>query len=155
MLKFLEDYESAFMNIEYVIQRQYPQNRHEGGALHTDHGNWHLFIQNFMVPDLTDHLIENVEVSTDTWPAMVDELCCCLAKCQHHAVDIAKCKAHQATTDHEQSPPSSLMIEPNYSSVYASLQQPSFIQALSTDWRVGYELWKHIPKEFQEKLTTI
>ena len=38
MLKFLEDYESAFMNIEYVIQRQYPDSNKEGGALHTDHG---------------------------------------------------------------------------------------------------------------------
>ena len=96
-----------------------------------------------------------MEVVTDTWPVVVDELCCRLAKCQHHAVVIAKRKAHQATTDHEQSQPSSLTIEPDYSSIYASLQQPSFIQALSTDWRVGYELWKHIPKEFQEKLTTI
>ena len=54
MLKFLEDYESAFMNIEYVIQHQYPHSHHEGGALHTDNGKWCLFIQNFFAPDLTD-----------------------------------------------------------------------------------------------------
>ena len=108
-----------------------------------------------MIPDLTDHLIENVEVSTDTWPAMVDELRHRLAKRQHHAVDIAKRKAHQATTDHKMSQLSSQPLEPDYSSIYTSLQQPSFIQALSSDWHVGYELWKHIPKEFQEKLTTI
>ena len=123
-----------FMNIKYVIQHQYPHSNNEGGALHTD---------------LTDHLIENVEVSTDTWPATVDELHCCLAKCQHHAVDIAKHKAHLATTDLELMQLPSQAMEPDYSSIYTSLQQPSFIHALRS------ELWKHIPKEFQEKLTTI
>ena len=150
MLKFLEDYESAFMNIEYVIQYQYPHSNKEGGALHTDHGKQCLFIQNFMFPDLTDHLIENVEVSTNTWPAMVDELRCRLAKRQHHAVYIAKRKTHQATIVPEEidQPPQSL--EPDYSSIYSSLQQPSFIHALSSNWRVGYELWKQFPQNFKK-----
>ena len=75
-----------------------------------------------MVPDLTDHLIENAEIGTDTWPAMVDELYHHLAKQQHHATDVAKHKAHQATTISDtilQEPP---VIEPDYSSIYSSLE---------------------------------
>ena len=121
----------------------------------TNHGKWQLFIQNFMVPDLTDHLIENVDVSTDTWPAMVDELRRRLAKRQHHAIDIAKRKAHQVISDYEPMESPQPMLESDFSSIYTSLQQPSFIHALSSDWHVRYELWKHIPKEFQDKLTSI
>ena len=38
MLQFLEDYESAFMNIEYVKQRQKMAGVKNNGALHTDDG---------------------------------------------------------------------------------------------------------------------
>ena len=80
MLQFLEDYEAAFMNIEYVMKRQQAYSHTHGSDLYTDDGKRRLFAQNFMVPDLTDHLIDNVEACTDNWNDMVNALRRRLAK---------------------------------------------------------------------------
>ena len=155
MLQFLEDYENAFMNIEYVMQRQQGYLEGDAVALHTDNGKRRLFIQNFHVPDLTDNLIENVEHNTDTWDAMVDDLRRRLAKRNHHALEDARGRAHQAVTaydeDYNDETPTS---QPEISaSIFQALNHPAFINALNSDWRVGYELWKKLPRQIQEQIT--
>ena len=84
-LQFLEDYENAFMNIDYVLKHQWLSGTYSDGSLYTNNGKQHLFVQNFTVPDLTAELIDTIENTTDTWDAMVDSLHQCLAKRTIHA----------------------------------------------------------------------
>ena len=74
MIQFLEDYESAFMNIDYVMRRKPLTSSYKSNSLYTDDGKRRLFVQNFTVPDLTAELIESVENSTESWEALVDQL---------------------------------------------------------------------------------
>ena len=96
MIQFLEDYEDAFMNMEYVMWRKSHHDSNTSKSLYTDDGKRRLFIQNFTVPDLTAELIESVENNTQTWEALVDQLFCRLSRRTIHAKDIAYIKAHQS-----------------------------------------------------------
>ena len=93
MQQFLEDYENAFMNIEYVMNKQM-KSQSNYNALYTDDGKRSLFIQNFTVPDLTDILIESVESVTDTWYAMVDELRRSIARRMANSVHYSQSNAY-------------------------------------------------------------
>ncbi len=78
-IQFLEDYESAFMNIEYVLRTQPFTTAHQRPYLYTNEGKRNLFVQNFTVIGLTAELIESVDSVTSTWEGMVDDLHKCLA----------------------------------------------------------------------------
>jgi hypothetical protein len=151
MISFLEDYETAFMNIEYVMRRKPITGSHESRSLYTDDGKRRLFIQNFTVPDLTAELIESVENNTETWDAMVDQLRRRLARRTIHSNDVARRKAHYALgqnqlNDLDLSTPASIM---------ATMNSPAFINALSLDWKVGYQLWKNLTDELKKKVQDI
>ena len=160
MLQFLEDYENAFMNIEYVMQRQQMSGKHSGGALHTDDGKRRLFVQNFTVPDLTDNLIENVESTTDTWDAMVDELRRRLAKRNAHSVDVAKRRAHNMVSEQMEEENTDIALtnhinHTNFQTPDIQLNDSSInalINTLNTDWKVGYKLWKNLTQQLQKQV---
>ena len=153
MLQFVEDYEVAFSNIEYVKRKQQLSGRPTGEALHTDEGKRSIFVRNFTVVDLTDTLIENVEAVTNTWDSMVDELRRRLAKRNSQVASRIKAKAHHTTRavteEHGVSLPQTTR-ELDYQSMLTS-----FVQALNADWKVGYQLWKNLPKELQQELTKV
>ena len=67
-IQFLEDYESDFLNIEFVMRTN---NISDSTSLYTDDGKRRLFVQQFSVPNLTADLIDTVESTTETWEAMV------------------------------------------------------------------------------------
>ena len=74
-LQFLEDYESAYMNIAHIMKHNKTFSTcHTGQDLHTDHGKQQTFTTNFSVLGCTVTLIENVASQTTTWDAMVNEL---------------------------------------------------------------------------------
>ena len=93
--KFVEDHESACMNIECVLRT----NPHSGGTLdgttlHTDKGKRNVCVHNFTLPGITSELIESVETATDTWEEMVSELRHRLAFRSIHDKNFASSNAH-------------------------------------------------------------
>ena len=94
MIQFLEEYENAFMHIEYSMQRQPLTGSDDSNSLYTDDGKCRPFIQNFTIPYLTAELIKSVENNTYTCDAMVDHLCRHLARRTIHEKDVVRRKAH-------------------------------------------------------------
>ena len=76
MLKFLEDYEAEFMNIDYVTSHNplLDGNGAPTTGYCTDAGKRDQFMQNFTLSEVNEELIETVESTTETWPEMVDAL---------------------------------------------------------------------------------
>ena len=74
-LQFVEDCESAHMNIECVLRTNpHTSGALDGATLYTDKGKRNTFVHNFTCPGLTSELIESVEVATSTWEEMLNEL---------------------------------------------------------------------------------
>jgi len=148
MLQFLEDYESAFMNIEHVLNNK-PSTEGITG-LYTDQGKRNLFVQNFTVPDLTAELIESVESTTETWEDMVNELRHRLAKCTIAARNEGKRRAHLTTQDTHDSDltmttqdlaSTSRNIACNLSSLAIDDSYlDSYVHMLAQDWKIGFKL---------------
>ena len=148
MIQFLEDYESAFMNIEYVM-RSKPLTAGSQG-FYTGDGKHCIFVQNFTVPDLTSELIESVEATTVTWDAMVDKLCHCIVKQTVVAQNVARRKAHMASIEANRDNPE---VDNHIShfnvnrfefsdSSFSDDDITSFINMISQNWKVGYKLWQ-------------
>ena len=94
-LQFVEDCESAHMNIECVLRTNPHSGRIlDGAALCTDKGKRNTFVHNFALPGITSELIESVEMATDTWEEMVSELCHRLARRSIHDKNFATSNAH-------------------------------------------------------------
>ena len=147
MIKFLEDYESAFLNIEYVLRHKRLSGDHDCPDLYTDEGKQRLFVQNFSVPDLTADLIDSVESTTESWDAMIDSLRRRLANHSAHSKTVAKRNPHLSTIDDflELHAPSlrtfsSPSVSPTFTLTEDMVASPAFINALSSDWRIGYKL---------------
>jgi hypothetical protein len=146
------------MNIEYVMHKQQSDQ-----GLYTDSGKRRHFARNFMVPDLTDHLIEMVELCTQTWDGMVDDLRRRLAKRQHHSFEDSKRKAHQAVTEPPETgstvpdtpSPSPIDHDTTLATILQVLNHTAFINALNSDWRIGYELWGKLPSQLKQQLMNI
>jgi len=154
MIQFLEDYEDAFLNIDYVLRNQPDYAGNNGITLYTDDGKRRQFVQNFSVPDFTADLIDTVEQTTNTWDAMVSSLRQRIARRTINDRETAKRKAHMTVdTDTTQLMPArrSQMAEasPQMS------EMDAFVNALAQDWRVGYRLWKELGPEIQKKVTNI
>ncbi len=132
MLQFLEDYEAAFMNIEYVKKKQQLSGTDSGERLHNDQGKRAIFVRNFHLPNITDTLIEDVELHTSTWAEMVDVLRRKIARRTANALTTSRSKAHTVSTDED-------------------LQ--SLVYALSADWNVGYKLWKTLEEDLRQRIT--
>src|SRR5210317_132548 len=73
MLQFVEDFETAFTNIDAVCEGN-PEMAQKNVGLYTDQGKRELFISKFSAGPGTMDLIEAVESTTTTWPDMVDAL---------------------------------------------------------------------------------
>jgi len=159
MLQFLEDYESAFMNIEHVMSSK-PSSEGITG-LYTDQGKRNLFVQNFTVPDLTAELIESVEATTETWDDMVNELRHRLAKRTISAKQEGKRKAHMTLQEESNT------IVPSFSQSQHLVNNTSldlsnidlsdnhldaYVHAVSQDWNVGYKLWQKLTEELKKKI---
>ncbi len=132
MLQFLEDYEAAFMNIEYVKKKQQLSGTDSGEGLHTDQGKRAIFVCNFHLPNITNTLIEDVELHTSMWAEMVDVLRRKIARRIANALTTSRSRAHTVSTDED-------------------LQ--SLVYALSADWNVGYKLWKTLEEDLRQRIT--
>ena len=99
-LQFVEDHESACINIEYVIRTNPRTGRAlDGATLCTDKGKRNTFAHSFTCPGLTSELIESVEVATSTWEEMVNELCHRLACRSIHDKNFENLNAHLISHD--------------------------------------------------------
>ena len=163
-IKFLEAYETAFMNIDYVLRRKRLNGDHRCDGYYTDDGKRRLFVQNFSVINHTADLIDNVVNNTETWDAMVDDLRRRLARRDYLAKTTARHQAHQ-TISYEslvQDTPTPIvegisdttpsMSDDAYINLFTS---PAFINALSQDWKVGYPLWQQLPQRIKDDIITI
>ena len=137
MMQFLEDYEEAFMNMENVMQRKHQHNPNESCSLYTDDRKRRLFIQNFTVPDLTATLIENVESSTQTWEALVDQLRRRIARRTIHATDAASRRANQALVG---TPPSDQSTQRKVNQAYVETPHGYQGQYMPTELIPSYNL---------------
>src|SRR5210317_352536 len=73
MLQFVEDFETAFTNIDAVCEGN-PEMTQWNVGLYTDQNKRELFISKFSAGPGTMDMIEAVESTTTTWPDMVDSL---------------------------------------------------------------------------------
>src|SRR5210317_100060 len=73
MLQFVEDFESAFINIDTVCEGN-PEMAQWNVGLYTDQGKRELFISKFSAGPGTMDMIEAVESTTTTWHDIVDAL---------------------------------------------------------------------------------
>src|SRR5210317_667924 len=80
MLQFVEDFETAFTNIDAVCEGN-PEMAQKNVGLYTNQGKRELFISKFRAGPRTMDMIEAVESTTTTWPDMVDALRQKIAHC--------------------------------------------------------------------------
>src|SRR5210317_1828386 len=73
MLQFVEDFETAFTNIDAVCKGN-PEMAQLNVGLYMDKGKRELFISKFSAGPGTMYMIEAVESTTTTWPDMVDAM---------------------------------------------------------------------------------
>src|SRR5210317_2243054 len=73
MLQFVEDFETAFTNIDAVCEGN-PEMAQKNVGLYTDQGKRELFISKFSAGPGTMDMVEAMESTTTTWPDMVDAL---------------------------------------------------------------------------------
>src|SRR5210317_2064627 len=73
MLQFVEDFETAFTNIDAVCEGN-PEMAQRNVGLYMDQGKRELFISKFSAGPETMDMNEAVESTTTTWPDMVDAL---------------------------------------------------------------------------------
>src|SRR5210317_2133348 len=71
MLQFVEDFETAFTNIDAVCESN-PEMAQRNVGLYTDQGKRELFISKFHAGPETMDMIEAMESTPTTWPDMVD-----------------------------------------------------------------------------------
>ena len=164
MLSFLEDYENAFMNIDYVTRHTSMMG--DGNplvGLYTDQGKRQLFVQNFTLLDVTAEMIENVESTTETWDDMVDALRLRMAKRVATDKDVAKRRAHLTVQDTEPAPclptiPEQPSSEISIHEVAAFLCHASpedttvFANLLAQDMMVGRRLWQLLSSALKEQI---
>src|SRR5210317_55901 len=73
MLQFVEDFETAFTNIDAVCEGN-PEMTQQNVGLYIDQGKRELFISKFSARPGTMDMIEAMESTSTTWPDMVDAL---------------------------------------------------------------------------------
>src|SRR5210317_2018530 len=73
MLQFVEDFETAFTNIDAVCEGN-PEMAQWNVGLYTNQSKRELFISKFSAGPGTMDMIEAVESTTTTWSDMVDTL---------------------------------------------------------------------------------
>src|SRR5210317_1824767 len=73
MIQFVEDFETAFTNIDAVYEGN-PEMAQRNVGLYTDQDKRDLFISKFSANPGTMDMIEAVESTTTTWPNVVDTL---------------------------------------------------------------------------------
>src|SRR5210317_1922398 len=71
MLQFVEDFETAFTNIDAVCEGN-PEMAQQNVGLYNDQGKRELFISKFSAGPGTMDMIEAMKSTTTTWPDMVD-----------------------------------------------------------------------------------
>src|SRR5210317_2233560 len=73
MFQFVEDFETAFTNIDAVCEGN-PEMSQCNVGLYTNQGKRELFISKFSAGPVTMDMIEAMKSTTTTWPDMVDAL---------------------------------------------------------------------------------
>ena len=125
MLQFLEDYESAFLNIEYVLCHKCMTGDTSQTDIYTDEGKRQIFITNFSQAQSVAHCSTHHAYSSLPSPPPQDN------------------HTHVATVG---LPPE----DPTPAEMTDFL---SFCNALSLDWKVGYKLWQTLTPELCQTLT--
>ena len=157
MLKFVEGYETAFMNIDYVL-RDHPILEDDGipmQGFYTDAGKRQTFVQNFSLNDATITMIESVEATTSTWQEMVDALQQRLAKRVNHNRRAAKHLAHHAQVNalqQHQISPSPVQAAQAFLANATSSNIDVFVNTMMQVWRVGSKLWSSLNHEMKSSI---
>ena len=119
-LGFLEDYETAFINIDAVSET----------PLHNDQLKRQTFINNFSLIGHTNKMADNVFEQTDTWEQLVSSLRTKLARRSAQSTTEGKRFAHLSVSGNDE--------DEHIVKFYINTIQSS------QDWKVGYALWKSL-----------
>src|SRR5210317_1774080 len=98
MLQFVEDFETAFTNIDAVCEGN-PEMAQRNVGLYTDQGKREIFICKFSTDPGTMDMIEAMESTTTTWPDMVDALRQRIARCIGTQQQVGTKRAHLLQED--------------------------------------------------------
>src|SRR5210317_274479 len=171
MLQFVEDFETAFTNIDAVCEGN-PEMAQKNVGLYTDQGKRELFISNFSAGPGTMDMIEAVESTTTTWPDMVDALRQRIAQRIGTQQQVATKHAHlvQGEENSNNNPPISWSVVNSMErgetpettvlvhSFLTTMDGPSimsFVYSMAQDWNVGNQLWPHLPQQVKDQIIAI
>src|SRR5210317_1706288 len=171
MLQFVEDFETAFTNIDTVCEGN-PEMAQQNVGLYTNKGKRELFISKFSAGPGTMDMIEAVESTTTTWPDMVDALRHRIARHIGTQQQVATKRAHllQEEDDPNNNPPISRSVVNSMetgekpettvlgNSFLSTMDGPSimsFVYSVAQDWIVGNQLWPHLPQQVKDQIIAI
>src|SRR5210317_1128720 len=171
MLQFVEDFETAFTNIDAVCAGN-PEMAQKNVGLYTDQGKRELFISKFSTGPGTMDMIEAVESTTTTWPDMVDALRQRIARRIGTQQQVATKRAHlvQEEENPNNNPPISRSVVNSMetgekpettalvNSFLSTMDGPSimsFVYSVAQDWNVGNQLWPHLPQQVKDQIIAI
>ena len=160
MMKYLEDCDDAFLNIDYMLKDQPEYRNCTDGTMYSNATKRSTFITYFTVPDLTADLIDNVADNTTTWDEMATSLRKRIARRMDNARLANKRRAHTLSSDLSAYDSSSLQsvapaIEPasvNSVTQALSVLQDVCVNALGQEWRIGSDLWQKLTPELHKKI---
>src|SRR5210317_138662 len=171
MLQFVEDFETAFTNIDAVCAGN-PEMAQQNVGLYTNQGKRELFISKFSTGPGTMDMIEALESTTTTWPDMVDALRQWIARRIGTQQQVATKHAHlvQEDKDPNNNPPISCNVVNSMqrgekpettalvNSFLSTMDGPSimsFVYSVAQDWIIGNQLWPHLPQQVKDQIIAI
>src|SRR5210317_909669 len=171
MIQFVEDFETAFTNIDAVYEGN-PEMAQRNVGLYTDQDKRDLFISKFSADPGTMDMIEAMESTTTTWPDMVDALRQRIARHIGTQQQVATKRAHlvQEEDNPNNNPPISRNVVNSMQrgktpeqtvlvhSFLATIDNQgimSFIYSVAQDWNVGNQLWPHLPQQVKDQIIAI
>src|SRR5210317_1017931 len=171
MLQFVEDFETAFTNIDAVCKGN-PEMAQRNVGLYTDQDKRELFISKFSAGPGSMDMIEAMESTTTTWPDIVDALRQRIAWHIGTQQQVATKRAHlvQGEENPNNSPPISWNVVNSMRrgetpettvlvhSFLTTMDNPSimsFTYSMAQDWNVGNQLWPHLPQQVKDQIIVI
>ena len=135
MMKYLEDCDDAFTNIDYVLKDEPEYAYSKDGTCYTNATKRSTFVTYFSVQHLTADLVDTVAENNTTWDEMVSSLRKRIARRMDNERVTNRRKAHTIQADlqaYDASALQSMAAVPSASTSSTSINNPAISSALNT-----------------------